>query len=95
MAIQARTTKVRGTGKLFRQGKEISNVVYTIAHEPGNSRRIISGLFKVIKGQTDLLGSSRLTLSLQDGTQVVFGVSVGNVRSFEFIMDMNNQGNLA
>jgi hypothetical protein len=84
-------TKLSGTGKLFRQGKEISTVLYTIVSEPGHSRRIISGLLKVIKGRTNLLGSGPLTLFLDNGKQIQFGVSIGNLRSFEFIMDMHNQ----
>jgi hypothetical protein len=83
-------TKLSGTGKLFRQGKEISTVLYTLVSDPRHSHRIISGLFKVIKGHTNLLGSGPLTLFLDNGKQVQFGVSVGNLRSFEFIMDMNN-----
>jgi hypothetical protein len=89
MTTQANTAKLSGIGKVFRAGKEISIVHYNLAHEPGHSQRIISGLLKVIKGRTDLLGNSSLTLFLDNGKQVNFGVSVGNLRSFEFIMDMH------
>ena len=93
MITPTNATKLSGTGKLFRQGKEISTVLYTIVSEPGQSRRIISGLLKVIKGRTNLLGSGPLTLFLDNGKQIHFGVSIGNLRSFEFIMDMHNQNN--
>lgn len=94
MTTPANSIKLNGTGKLFRQGKEISTVLYTIVREAGHPQRILSGLLKVIKGRTNLLGSGSLTLFLDNGKQVHFGVSVGNLRSFEFIMDMNNQNNL-
>jgi hypothetical protein len=89
MATQANTSKLSGIGRVFRAGKEISLVHYNLAHERGHSQRIISGLLKVIKGRTDLLGSGSLTLFLDNGKQVNFGVSIGNLRSFEFIMDIS------
>ena len=94
MTLPTNAKKLSGTGKLFRQGKEISTVLYTLVSEAGPSRRIISGLLKVIKGHTNLLGSDPLTLFLDNGKQVQFGVSIGNLRSFEFIMDMNTHTNL-
>lgn len=94
MTLPTHAKKLSGTGKLFRQGKEISTVLYTIVSEVDAPRRIISGLLKVIKGHTNLLGNDPLTLFLDNGKQVQFGVSVGNLRSFEFIMDMNNHANL-
>lgn len=89
MTTPAQARKHTGTGKLFRQGKEISTVLYTLVSEAGRSQRIISGLLKVIKGQTDLLGNDSLTLLFDNGKQVQFGVSIGNLRSFEFVMDLN------
>ena len=88
MTTHGNTAKLSGIGKVFRAGKEISIVHYNLAHEPGQSHRFISGLLKVIKGRTEVLGSGPLTLFLDNGKQVNFGVSVGNLRSFEFIMDM-------
>ena len=88
MTTHANKPKLSGIGRVFRAGKEISLVHYSLAHEQGHSQRIISGLLKVIKGRTDLLGNGPLTLFLDNGKQVNFGVSVGNLRSFEFIMDI-------
>lgn len=91
MTTSTKANKLNGTGKLFRQGKEISTVLYSLVSEAGHPGRVISGLLKVIKGHTNLLGGDPLTLLLDNGKQVQFGVSVGNLRSFEFIMDLNKQ----
>ncbi len=94
MATQVRTTEISGAGRVFRHDKEFSGVLYVITHEQGNPRRIISGTLTVTSGRTDLLGSSRLTLYLEDGSPVTFGVSRGNLITREFVMDMNNKGDV-
>jgi len=91
MVTPVHTTEISGTGRVFRHDKEFSSVLYILAHEQGNPRRIISGTLKVTSGRTDLLGSSRLTLYLEDGSPVAFGVSRGNLVTREFVMDMNNK----
>jgi len=91
MVAPTGTIVVHGAGKVFRHDKEICAVQYTVTYEQGKRPRIINGSIKVVDGRTDLLGSSRLTLYLADGSPVIFGVSGGNIVKREFVMDMNNK----